>query len=54
MYGVHLTPVAFSAENGLTTPTLKNKRNAIAQFFKAEIDGMYKKIETSELSNLAK
>ncbi|EGT48080.1 hypothetical protein CAEBREN_08383 [Caenorhabditis brenneri] len=53
VYAVHLTPVAFSVQNGLTTPTLKNKRNALAQFFKMEIDGMYKKLETSELNELA-
>ncbi|KAF1758458.1 hypothetical protein GCK72_014916 [Caenorhabditis remanei] len=53
VYAVHLTPIAFTAQNGLTTPTLKNKRNSLAQFFKSDIEKMYKTIETSELKSLA-
>uniref|UniRef100_A0A8R1HTT4 Long-chain-fatty-acid--CoA ligase n=1 Tax=Caenorhabditis japonica TaxID=281687 RepID=A0A8R1HTT4_CAEJA len=51
VYAVHLTPIAFSVQNDLTTPTMKSKRNKIAAYFKSEIDAMYKKIESSEKSS---
>lgn len=53
VYAVYLTPIPFSPQNDLTTPTLKNKRNKIAHFFKPEIDRMYKKLEASELSGIS-
>ncbi|CAI2351085.1 unnamed protein product [Caenorhabditis sp. 36 PRJEB53466] len=53
VYAVHLTPIAFSAQNDLTTPTLKNKRNNIAKFFKSEIEAMYAKVESSEFSKIS-
>lgn len=40
---IHLSPVMFSAENGLLTPTMKSKRNELKAFFKKEIDEMYAK-----------
>ena len=40
---VHLTPVPFSVENHLLTPTFKLKRNVAAKFFEKEIAAMYGK-----------
>ncbi|CAB3406754.1 unnamed protein product [Caenorhabditis bovis] len=50
VYGVHLTPNAFTVENGLTTPTMKNKRARIAKHFEREIARMYDEIEANEMS----
>lgn len=36
-----LHPEPFSVENGLLTPTFKNKRAAIKAKFKEEIDHLY-------------
>jgi long-chain acyl-CoA synthetase len=42
---IHLTPVPFSVENDLLTPTFKLKRNIAAKKFAAEIATMYGKGE---------
>ncbi|CAI5448660.1 unnamed protein product [Caenorhabditis angaria] len=48
VYAVHLTPVQFTSENGLTTPTLKNKRHSLAKWFEKEINDMFHQIEQDE------
>ncbi|XP_076439689.1 long-chain-fatty-acid--CoA ligase 5-like [Babylonia areolata] len=40
---IHLQPEPFSVENGLLTPTMKNKRPALRKRFKATIDDLYRK-----------
>ncbi|KAL5257674.1 hypothetical protein ACHWQZ_G012558 [Mnemiopsis leidyi] len=42
---IHLSPIQFSVENDLTTPTFKLKRHNIAKFYKDEIDTMYKDLD---------
>ena len=42
---IHLSPVQFSVENDLTTPTFKLKRHNIAKFYKNEIDTMYQDLD---------
>lgn len=43
IHAFHISPEAFSIENGLVTANGKLKREAIAQRFKGEIEEMYKK-----------
>lgn len=38
---IHLYPELFSVENGLLTPTLKNKRPNLKKFFSTQIQEMY-------------
>ncbi|XP_041485276.1 long-chain-fatty-acid--CoA ligase 1-like [Lytechinus variegatus] len=40
-----LQPEQFSIENGLLTPTMKNKRVAIKERYQAEIDDMYSRVQ---------
>lgn len=44
---VYLHPEMFSVENNLLTATMKLKRNEIKNYFRKEIDTMYKRIEMS-------
>lgn len=39
---VYLTDDAFTVENNLLTPTFKMKRNVVREYFKPQIDEMYK------------
>jgi long-chain acyl-CoA synthetase len=48
---VHLTLVPFSIENNTLTPTMKIKRKAAANFYKAELDALYALGEPSNGSN---
>ena len=40
-----LVPELFTVENGLSTPTLKLKRNEICMRFRSEIDQLYSRLE---------
>ncbi|KPM04318.1 long-chain-fatty-acid-CoA ligase 5-like protein [Sarcoptes scabiei] len=42
---VHIHPEGFSIENGLVTPTMKNRRFALKDYFKKEIADLYSKLE---------
>ncbi|KAK2726075.1 long-chain-fatty-acid--CoA ligase 1-like isoform X3 [Artemia franciscana] len=42
---IHLHPDLFSVQNGLLTPTLKSKRPQLKQYFKPQIDDMYKNLD---------
>lgn len=39
---IYCTADAFSASNGLLTPSMKNKRPELRKYFKDQIDAMYK------------
>ncbi|KAK2721292.1 long-chain-fatty-acid--CoA ligase 1-like [Artemia franciscana] len=41
---IYLHPDLFSIQNGLLTPTLKSKRPQLKQYFKIQIDDMYKNL----------
>ncbi|CAI5448714.1 unnamed protein product [Caenorhabditis angaria] len=45
---IYLTPEPFSPVNGLATPTLKNKRNKLEEYFRKEIDEMYEFVDEIE------
>nr|KAG5688583.1 hypothetical protein BaRGS_002798 [Batillaria attramentaria] len=40
---IHLHPDLFSVEDGLLTPTMKNKRPALRKVFKDTVDALYRK-----------
>jgi long-chain acyl-CoA synthetase len=40
-----LTKEAFSVENNILTPTFKLKRHVAREFFKVQIEAMYKSLE---------
>lgn len=42
---IYLHPDPFSVQNGLLTPTLKAKRPEIRNYFKPQIEDMYKQLE---------
>jgi len=42
---ITLTKEMFSVENNLLTPTFKLKRHVAREFFKPQIEAMYKKLE---------
>jgi long-chain acyl-CoA synthetase len=42
---IHLFPELFSLENGLLTPTFKNKRPYLRKKFQSSIDEMYAELE---------
>ena len=42
---IMLTKEAFSVENNILTPTFKLKRHVAREFFKPQIEEMYKKVE---------
>jgi len=46
---VHLATDAFTVENELLTPTMKLKRPVAAKAFRAEIDELYKRVNTNEV-----
>lgn len=41
---VHLSPVPFTAENGLLTPSFKLKRDVALKTFQKDIDMLYENI----------
>lgn len=42
---IYLHPDPFSVQNGLLTPTMKAKRPEIRNYFKPQIEDMYKQLE---------
>ena len=42
---MHLTPEAFTVENGLLTPSFKLKRPQARDAFSAELDAMYRRLD---------
>ncbi|OQR97539.1 Long-chain-fatty-acid--CoA ligase [Achlya hypogyna] len=49
---VHLSPVAFSVENDLLTPTFKIKRNEVKKAYHAEIEALYAKTDSVAGANV--
>ena len=40
---IHLHPELFTVNNGLLTPTMKNKRPALRKAFKETVEALYQK-----------
>lgn len=41
---IYLHPEAFSVQNGLLTPTLKSKRPELRNFFRPQLEYVYRKL----------
>lgn len=42
---IYLHPDPFSVQNGLLTPTLKSKRPEIRNYFKPQLEDLYKNLD---------